>query len=72
MFLSREIGIKLCQSYTKTYICKIYVCMTRTPSKKRSLFTLIRTEGKTKLNALIVNEILQVLTNQGMHDFQLF
>ena len=23
MFLSREIGIKLCQNYTKTYICKI-------------------------------------------------
>ena len=23
MFLSREIDIKLCQSYTKTYICKI-------------------------------------------------
>ena len=25
MFLSREIDIKLCQNYTKTYICKIYV-----------------------------------------------
>jgi len=23
MFLSREIDIKLCQNYTKTYICKI-------------------------------------------------
>ena len=27
--LSLEIGIKLCQNYTKTYICKIYVRLTR-------------------------------------------
>ena len=29
MFLSREIDIKLCQNYSKTYICKIYVRITR-------------------------------------------
>ena len=28
MFLSREIDIKLCQNYTKTYIWKIYVHIT--------------------------------------------
>ena len=28
MFLSREIDIKLCQNYTKTYICKIFVRIT--------------------------------------------
>jgi len=28
MLLSREIDIKLCQNYTKTYICKLYVRFT--------------------------------------------
>ena len=28
MFLSREIDIKLCSNYTKTFICKIYVFIT--------------------------------------------
>ena len=25
MFLSREIDVKLCQNYTKTYVCKIFI-----------------------------------------------
>ena len=44
MFLSRETGIKLCQNYTKTYICKILYLIR---SIKQIIFNKYATNLKT-------------------------
>ena len=55
MFLSREIDIKLCQNYSKTYICKIYVRITRPelpPMTVQYTGHMIQTETRDNNTAL--------------------
>ena len=56
MFLSREIDIKLCQNYTKTYQCKI-LC------KIRSIKQIIFNKYATNLNTTISQ---RSLINSGL------
>ena len=55
MFLSREIDIKLCQNYTKTYVCKIYVRITYSelpPMAEQYTGHVIQTETRVNNTAL--------------------
>ena len=67
MFLFREIDIKLCQNYTITYICKIYVRFTLPklpPMAVQYTFHVIQTETRGINTALPLVGVLETCSGR--------
>ena len=75
MFLSQEIDIKLCQNYTKTCICKIYVRITRSelpPMAVQYTGHVIQTEPRDNTTALPLVGVLVTCSIISIKNEKLF
>ena len=66
MFLSREIGIKLCQNYTKTYICKIRSIKQIIFNKYATNLKKTKSQRSLKMSSLLIFRVAKTFLNPSV------